>query len=258
MHKGKITNKINVGLDVGSFPLLVIWLSKPLFLASVGHFWRAQHFCGALSSFSTCCLHFLTCSSWDLSEQKSVLSNIVLERPNGLIWNGSSAHSDMDVVWISGQGTRTTPVTGRKPNQPLSRCTWHWPDFGIIFSVKFLLLCLELLKFWLVSTSENSNNVVRRVWCGPALSPAPTSWWEFLPQGLEITQQWRHTVNFLFLLSVLSYIFTANSLRLCYNSVKVIKGAFCPEAFLHTEFSICRCNKTSFELWLWKAGQTHP
>lgn len=164
----------------------------------------------------------------------------------------------MDVVWVCVQGTRTTYVTGRKPN--------HWAGAldtdktlgsSLLWSL-FFLLCVELLKFWLVSTSETSNNVVRRVWCGPAFCPAPTSWWEFLLQELEITQKWRHAVNFLFLLSVLSYIFTANSLRLYYNSVKVIKGAFCPEAFLHTEFSICRCNKTSFELWLWKAGQTHP
>lgn len=55
LHKGKTTNKRNIGLDVGSFPLSVIWLCKPLFLASVRHFWRAQHFCKALSSFSTCC-----------------------------------------------------------------------------------------------------------------------------------------------------------------------------------------------------------
>lgn len=53
--QGKITNKINIGVVVDSFPLWVIWLFKPLFLLRSDIFGRAKHFCQALCSLSTCC-----------------------------------------------------------------------------------------------------------------------------------------------------------------------------------------------------------
>lgn len=97
----------------------------------------------------------------------------------------------------SGQGPRTKYVTGSKPS------CWAGAldtDHALGLSLLWSGSLLGTFKILLVSTSKNSNNVVRRVWCGPALSPAPTSRWKFLPQEWEITQQWRHTVDFLFLL----------------------------------------------------------
>lgn len=151
--------------------MFILSLCANLFFLLLSYiFGRAKPFCKALCSFYTCCWHFLTLSSSDFF---SAVNSSQKYNFKGIKWThlkGSQCSS------LGPQSGTKIQIYNREKTNLLG--TWYWSHFGTIFTLKSLF-AWNFLNSSIEVLSKKSRSVEQRVWCAPALSPAPAFWLTF-------------------------------------------------------------------------------